>query len=92
VEVARGKSADRLTVGQRVEILRRLCALGLIANQDRARWQADLDLLGGLVKKRNDFAHGRFGYNERDAAAVRALFADLRALCDSPIIRIAPSQ
>jgi hypothetical protein len=71
-EMARGKSLDRLTVGQRVEILRRLCTLGLIANQDHARWQADMDLLGRLVKKRNDFAHGRFVYDERNVAAVQA--------------------
>jgi hypothetical protein len=90
-EVARGKSADRLTVGQRVEILRRLNALGLIDDDDYVRRRADLDLLDRLVKKRNDFAHGRLGYEGRDVASVQALFIDLRALCDSPIVRLYPS-
>jgi len=88
-DVARGRSADRLTVGQRLGILRRLDALGLV---DKARWQTDLDLLDRLVKNRNDFAHGRFGYEDHDVATLRALFTDLRALCHSPIIRFYASS
>jgi hypothetical protein len=91
-DVARGRSADRLTVGQRVGILRRLDALGLVDKQDHDRWQTDLGLLDRLVKKRNDFAHGRFGYEDRDVATTRALFTDLRALCDSPIISFYPTS
>lgn len=91
-DVARGRSADRLTVGQRVGILRRLDVLGLVDKQDHARWQTDLDLLDRLVKNRNDFVHGRFGYEDRDVATLRALFTDLRALCDSPIISFYPSS
>jgi hypothetical protein len=91
-DVGRGKPADRLTVGQQVEILRRLSKQCLIANQDCVSWQLNLDVLGRLVTRRNDFAHRRWGHDERDVEAVRALFADLRTFCNSLIITGVPKS
>jgi len=80
------KPVDRLTVGQQLEILRRLSMQSTLFAQNCTSWRGDLDVLARLVKRRNEFAHGRLSYDDRDAEAVRALFADLRTLCKSPIV------
>lgn len=57
-DVSRGKPVDRLTVGQQLEVLRRLSTQSALSAQNRTSWRTDLDVLARLVKRRNEFAHG----------------------------------
>lgn len=43
-------------------------------------------MLGRVVKTRNEFTHGRLGYDDRDVAKIRALFTNIRTFCESPIL------
>jgi len=88
--VGRRKPVNLLTAGQHLEVLRALDKQGLHSTLDQISWRTDLDVIGRIVKKRNDFTHGRFGYDDRDVQAVRMLFADLRAFCKSPIVMNVP--
>ena len=67
-DVSRGKPVDRLTVGQQLEVLRRLSTQSALSAQNRTSWRTDLDVLARLVKRRNEFAHGRLSYDDRDAS------------------------
>jgi len=83
--VSRGKTLDRLTLGQKVAILRRLYEGA--EPKTRSNWHADdLETIQRIIKRRNDFAHGRISYHASDSNAIQALFSDIRTFGQSAIL------
>jgi len=85
-EVGCRKSVDRLTVGQLLDVLRRLNEHHPGTTQDRISWAGNLEAIGRIVERRNNFAHGRLSYDNRNVEAARMLFSDLRTFTTSSIV------
>jgi hypothetical protein len=84
--VSEGKTVDRLTLGQHLDVLRALDKRQLLAPNRRLLRKVDLKLLERVVGKRNDFEHGRLDYSERAIEETHAILADVRAVCHAPIV------
>jgi len=94
-KIASGKPIDRLTLGQKSQILEALDAV--VSPQLRRRFpnvvgsrllgKAGVKMLHELTRIRNDFAHGRWTKEDGDHLAVEFLTAAME-LCNSPLVSV----
>lgn len=83
-KVGQGKPFNRLTLGQLLDVLRRLVKKRLVAKDVT---QSQVDRLERLVSLRNAFEHRRLDYDEGAIEVTIRFLHDLQALCVSPLAR-----
>lgn len=91
LRIARGKSPTRLTMGERLDILRTLDRQRLIDQSRKLLTKGDHDVLNNLVSRRNDFAHRQV--HPDSGAESAAQFLDLaRRFCESDLVKTLSTQ
>ena len=94
-QAGEGKSMERLTLGQRAQLIELLEIPSLawsVRNESPVEGpligKPGIRLLRSISRRRNDFAHDRWSPESSHAQAIQFL-KDSRQLCDLPIIRLA---
>ena len=84
--VGQGKSFDRFTLGQCLNVLRGLDKQHLLLPEGRRLPRGEWKALERVVATRNEFAHSRLRYDDEAIRTTLKFLGDVRVVCDSTLV------